>query len=242
MSDKKVDLDTYATQYDNMTRFKPSYHRVQNTTVDYLATYLKNKVNPVIGDFGAGTGELSKRVIGRFPESTIYAVELNPGFYKKLSDKVGEFSGVEAKNGNIEETLFPKDYFDAIAMMHVLNYTANAKVGVAIKRAYEQLKPEGIFVIADIGRVLNMKTHAHEMFKCAYSELGLIGTAVLYFHSLQVLKQNRIFRKNQLKGIHPLHDLESFVKLVESFGFETIIARDDLYLGDDDYVVARKPS
>ncbi|MDZ7698418.1 MAG: class I SAM-dependent methyltransferase [Deltaproteobacteria bacterium] len=127
MKSRTVNLSKYAAQYDNMARFKPSYHEVQTVAIDYLLNFLQNERGVLIEDAGAGTGEFSKRLARRFPQSKIYAVELNLGFYEKLCEKVKEIANVEVVNGNIESKLFPDDYFDAIVMIHVLNYTEHAR-------------------------------------------------------------------------------------------------------------------
>lgn len=241
MENRSVDLTKYATQYDNMARFKPSYHQVQQEAIKCIQAYCHNATEVLIQDAGAGTGELSKRLSQTFREAKIYAVELNPGFFEILSKKVKELENVEIVNGNIESRLFPDNHFDAIAMIHVLNYTENAKDGLAITRAYEQLKPGGVLVIADIGRSLNLKLHLKETLSAAYKELGVFRTIWLYLNSLQVIHQNRSFVKNQEVGIHPMHSLEELCNLISSFGFQIIEKRDDLYLGDDDFVVAQKP-
>ena len=240
MKSRSVNLTKYAAQYDNMARFKPSYHQVQQVAIDYLSTFLRDKVGVVIEDAGAGTGELSWRLARKFPEAKIYAVELNPGFYGRLCEKVKRLENVEVLNEDIESKLFPGNYFDAIAMIHVLNYTQHAREALAIRRAYEQLKPGGILLIADIGRSLNLKAHAKETLSAAYKELGLFRTIWLYLNSLQVIKQNRIFVENQSRGIHPLHDLKDFVAVIELQGFRILEKRDDMYLGDDDFVIAQK--
>ncbi|MDZ7698417.1 MAG: hypothetical protein U5R49_16335 [Deltaproteobacteria bacterium] len=117
-----------------------------------------------------------------------------------------------------------------------------AEEGLAVRKAYEQLKPGGILIIADIGRPLDLKAHSKETMLAAYKELGFLRIVWLYLNSLQVIRQNRIFIENQSKGIHPLHDLEDFVALIELQGFRVLEKRDDLYLGDDDFVVAQKPN
>jgi ubiquinone/menaquinone biosynthesis C-methylase UbiE len=241
MKGRAVDLTKYATQYDNMARFKPSYLEVQQVVADSMERYLQNKTGILIEDAGAGTGELSRKLAERFPESKIHAVEMNSGFYEKLCEKVVRLDNVETVKGDIESKLFDNNHFEVITMIHVLNFTQHAKEALAIERAYEQLKPGGIFIIADIGRILDLKAHAKETLRAAYKAIGLFRTIRLYLSSLQVIKQNRIFVENQRKGIHPLHNLDQFLGLIQSKGFKVLEKRNDLYLGDDDFIVAQKP-
>lgn len=237
---KKVDLVAYAKQYDNMARYKPSYHEVMQVVMDEINLHLDNDGEMIIGDFGAGTGELSIRLANKFPKAIIHAVELNDGFYKKLVEKTNSYTNVKVYHSDIERLNFDHSYFHAITMIHVLNYTAHAREGIAIERAYEQLRTNGVLVIADIGRELNLKAHAKETISACIKEIGIIKTALLYLRSRQVIKQNKTFIENQKKGIHPLHNLDDFVSMIESFGFSVLMKRNDLYLGDDDFVVAIK--
>ncbi len=239
---RKVNLTKYARTYDNMTRFKPSYHEVHDTVVKDFKKYLPPTKRWNIGDFGGGTGELSLRLAPEYKKSTIFAAELNPGFLARLEEKLAEFDNTYAINANIEHPLFQPDSLDGAALIHVLNYTDHAKEGVVIGQIYEQLKPGGLFVTADIGRVLDMEAHKKETIGAAIGAIGYMRTAWMLANSLQVIKQNKRFVEGQKAGIHPTHTLDEFVRLVKFHGFEIISSRDDLYLGHDDYVVAKKPT
>lgn len=240
---RAVNLSKYASAYDNMTRFNPMHKRVMEVTRNYLIHYLNPDKAWNIADFGAGTGEVAWRLGEAFEKSTIHAIENNAGFLEKLKQKVSTYSNVEAVSGDIEEPVFDLESLDAITMIHVLNYTQHAKTGLSIQMAFDQLKRGGIFICADIGRPFDVDKHKAEILKYAKAEIGLIKLVWTYLWSREAVKQNRIFTENQKTNpdIHPTHSLDEFCAMIESKGFEILVRRDDLYLGDDDFVVARKP-
>lgn len=242
MFDQQSELQKYSRQYDNMIRYKPSYHEIMAHVTTTLANHFeaKQQSSPVIGDFGAGTGNLTLRIAERLPEAQIHAVEVNEGFYARMQDKTQKFSNVTTQLDDVETVNFADSYFDAACMIHVLNLTKNAKEGLALERIAQQLKPGGLLVIADIGRVIDIKKHGMEMLKYAWRQEGLRGIYRLYMNNRESTRQNQEFVRFQKSGDYPAHELEQFSALIASKGFEILEARDDFYLGADDFVVARK--
>ncbi len=242
MFDQQGELQKYSRQYDNMIRYKPSYHELMVHVTETLSRHFaaQQQSAPVIGDFGAGTGNLTLRIAEKLPEARIHAVEVNEGFYARMQGKVQSLSNVQTQLADVETVQFAAEHFDAVCMIHVLNLTKNSKEGLALERIGQQLKPSGLLVIADIGRVLDIKRHGMEMVKCAWQQEGLRGLGRLYMNNRESARQNREFVKFQQSGNYPSHDLEQFSHLIASKGFEILEARDDFYLGADDFVVARK--
>lgn len=242
MFDQQGELQKYSRQYDNMIRYKPSYHTLMTHVTETLATHFaaQQQNTPVIGDFGAGTGNLTLRIAEKLPEAHIHAVEVNAGFYARMQDKVQGFAQVYTTQDDVETVSFPDEHFDAVCMIHVLNLTKNAKQGLALERISQQLKPGGLLVIADIGRVLDIKQHSMEMMKCAWQTKGIRGLINLYLNNRESAAQNREFVRFQQSGDYPSHNLEQFSDLIASKGFDILEKRDDFYLGADDFVVARK--
>lgn len=242
MFNQQDELQKYSRQYDNMIHYKPSYHELMAYVTQTLAAHFEtqNTSAPVIGDFGAGTGNLTLRLAQKLPTAHIHAVEVNEGFYARMQDKTRDLANVRLLLADVEAVAFDEGQFDAICMIHVLNLTQNAKEGLALERINRLLKPGGLLIIADIGRVLDLKRHAMEMTACAWRKEGLRGLARLYRNNRESARQNREFVRFQKSGSYPSHDLAHFSALVASKGFDILEARDDFYLGADDFVVARK--
>jgi ubiquinone/menaquinone biosynthesis C-methylase UbiE len=237
----QTDLERYASQYDNLIRYKPSYHQVLSESINALQKRLGDKKEYIIGDFGAGTGNLTERLAMAYSNSKIIALEFNDGFLYQLKRKTSKYSNVSIIKANIEESPIQKNSLDAIVMTHVLRLTKNADKGIALKNAYNQLRSGGYLVIADIGRRLNTKKHAQEILTTAYNQVGLFGLARLYFENLESIRFNKkCSRMEEKLTAHMLHSLEEFEKRIERIGFNILESRDDLYLGDDDFVVAQK--
>ncbi|MFW6014376.1 MAG: class I SAM-dependent methyltransferase [Nanoarchaeota archaeon] len=234
------DLEKYAKEYDNLLNYKPSYKEVLNVALDSL----KNRLPPGdgryrIGELGAGTGNFTKKLASAYPDSEIYALDYCKGFVNQL--KKNRSGNVSIIRGDAEKNNFKEGSLDAIVMIHVLRLTQNADKGYAIQAASEQLKEGGYFITADIGRKLDMKNHGKEILSTAYNELGLLGTFKLYYNSRDAIKFNKKCEEMEDKWPkHMLHTLDEFKNKIEKFNFEILEARDDLYLGDDDFVVAKK--
>lgn len=240
---RKVDLEKYAKAYDNMMRFNPMHKEVIKTVHNDLVNCLGHEHAWNIADFGAGTGLITEKLAKTFSKSTIYAVENSPGFLLKLQDRTIDLDNVIPVFGDVESDIFKPGSLDAIFMIHTLNFTKHAKEARVIDCAFRALKKGGYLICADIGRVLNLKKHKQRVIKYAIESVGITQFLWIYLRNFEAVKQNRIFVENQLadNDIHPLHTLAEFCSLFESRGFEILLKRSDLYLGDDDYVVARKP-
>lgn len=224
-----------------MIRFKPSYHELMAHVASTVSNHFKKAdASPIIGDFGAGTGELSIRLAKALPEAEIHALEVNEGFHARMQDKVSGIANIQPQLANVEDTLFVDEYLDAACMIHVLNLTKKAKQGVALERIAKQLKTGGLLVIADIGRVIDIKKHGLEILKCAWKEQGFSGLISVYLNNRESSRQNKEFVRFQKSPDYPSHNLKAFCDLIESKGFEILESRDDFYLGADDFVVAKK--
>lgn len=237
----QADFSRYARQYENLLRYKPSYHEVLQQALGAITRRLAPDGEHRIGDFGAGTGSLTRMLAGAFPKSTIQAVDFNASFVCMLEQEAKEFRNIQVIQGDVEKKSFPDNHFDAIAMIHVLRLTDNAHKGLAIQSAYDQLKQGGYLVIADIGRKLNQKRHGWEILQTARREIGFLGTAYLFLRTLNAIRFNvKCSRLERTRPENMLHTLDEFCKKIESVGFTILETRDDLYLGDDDFVVAKK--
>lgn len=237
----QTDFSRYARQYDDLLRYKPSYHEVLRQALGAISERLAPDGVHCIGDFGAGTGSLTRMLAEAFPRSMIQAVDFNASFVRMLEEEAVKYPNIQVVQGDVETRSFPDNHFDAIAMIHVLRLTDNAHKGRAIQAAHDQLKEGGYLVIADIGRKLNRKRHGWEIFQTARREIGLWGTASLFMRTLDAVRFNaKCARMERIRPENMLHTLDEFCKRIESTGFAILEARDDLYLGDDDFVVARK--
>ncbi|NJL43781.1 MAG: methyltransferase domain-containing protein [Nitrosarchaeum sp.] len=138
----------------------------------------------------------------------------------------------------MEKTVKRFGEFDIICSIHVINYTGNPKK--AIRVMSKALRTGGLLIIADIGRVLSVRRHGIEIFQALRKKHGLFGSLWRIKDFKEVIRQNRRFRTDQLRGVYPLHNLKEVENWVESTGLKVIKAHSRLYLGDDDYVVAVK--
>jgi ubiquinone/menaquinone biosynthesis C-methylase UbiE len=242
---EQKEYSRYAKAYDNLLKFKPSYHELLDYTIESLIRVMPQKNNCYkIAEFGGGTGNLTQKIATTYSNSQIYSIELNNSFLEILKNKTKKYNNINLIKADIEKNIFSNNSLDSIVMIHVLRLTQNADKGYAIKRAYEQLKPNGYFIIADIGRKLDMKKHGKEIFTAAYKEYGLknfFKIINLFYNNLNSIKFNKKCSKREIeKPKHMLHTLDEFSLKIQKFGFKIIEARDDLYLGDDDFIIAQK--
>ena len=200
----EVNFDIYASKYDSVLKYSPAYNEVLDAALDALAPHVGKDGRAVLGDFGAGTGELTRRLAERYPAAEIVALEMNDGFLDRLRAKVGGRGNVRVVPGDAE-SYDGGACFDAIVMVHVLNLTKHAAELRAIRSIHRSLKPGGVLVIADIGRKLDMKKHALSSLKAVYSDLGLMRTLRFYSQNRDFFAQNKIF----VRGIKHLICIET---------------------------------
>ena len=101
-------------------------------------------------DLGCGTGQLTRRVIERFPAATVVAVDLSPGMLAKAADRLGSIVAERPAivRADAQQLPFPAASVDVVVCtesFHWYRDQAGALSGVA-----RIMRPNGRLLIASI--------------------------------------------------------------------------------------------
>jgi ubiquinone/menaquinone biosynthesis C-methylase UbiE len=109
-------------------------------------------------DVGTGTGILIPyltRAVG--PEGSVTAIDYSENMVQICKTKHSQLKNVSIKLGNIEETAFPTESFDAVICFGVFPHLENKEK--ALRNINRILKPDGKLVIAHALSSQELKAH-----------------------------------------------------------------------------------
>jgi ArsR family transcriptional regulator len=116
------------------------------TGIEWLALAGLLGIDWVVGDLGAGTGQLSANLapmIGR-----VIAVDESAAMLKSLTDRVQDLPNVEVRQGALESLPIENNYLDLAMVVLVLHHVADPALAMA--EVSRVVKPGGRVIIADM--------------------------------------------------------------------------------------------
>jgi SAM-dependent methyltransferase len=247
----KVDWEAYAKEYRLVTIEK---NKAYQEVVARMIEELKKLVPPdaVIEDWGCGPGILVEELAKALPDSKITGVDSEPGMIKEARKNLAGYSNVDFRSEDIE---FCSSYsLDAITIMHTLYCTRSKedpeKPLRILGNAFEALRPGGVLVTADIGRVVEPLDWAEHIYMGVWREEGLEEMLKVVWNSQNAFVANQGIKQKQVEGSYWMHDLRGFERTLLDVGFEIVSSTDQLYnplpekydRGIDDFVVAKRPT
>lgn len=140
--------DAYFHAYDKIAAFSDGILTIATTADEILPKA------GVIGDFGAGTGNVAAILAMLEPKRQILALDFSEYGLKLAETKLQRLTHVE--DGRFETRLFdltkdslPSESLDGAVMNNVL-YTLGENKAMVLKNVFKALKPGAPFVLADV--------------------------------------------------------------------------------------------
>lgn len=148
MADLKEHFNDAAEGYDDL---------INKTLIDYdeMITALINaipdtKTNPRVLDLGCGTGNITKKVLERFPEAHVTCLDLSDKMIEQAKEKLADYDNIEYVNGDFT-IIDIIDKYDAIISSLALHHIATDEDKKEMyKHIYEALENDGVFYNADV--------------------------------------------------------------------------------------------
>ena len=130
----------------------PEYDRSMQMVTKVLEPYLAMKKTTSILDLGAGTGNLSCRVLRAFKNSRVTLVDFSQNMLSEVPDVLAAFPGrYEVRLADFWEMDFPDESFDAVISSFALHHGRGEAVYQGMyKKINRWLKSPGIFVCCDV--------------------------------------------------------------------------------------------
>ncbi|MCA9459327.1 MAG: class I SAM-dependent methyltransferase [Nanoarchaeota archaeon] len=241
----QINWNTYAREYDIMCHNNPEYLKLISTITKKIKKIITGN-NLTLAELGSGTGNFTLNIAKKMSKNNkIISLEYTKEFLDLQKTKIkNENLNTKIKliKNDIRNLPFTYESLDVVLMFHVLNFFKDEERDKILSEIYKTLKPNGYFIISDIGREINVGKWALKLYLNVLKKKGINGLIDFHKNTSEVRKQNQNANKRQKNGTSYLHDLEEFQNYIASFGFKIIHGENTLYGGIDDFVIAQKPN
>lgn len=148
MSDLKEHFNREAEAFDKQVlKNIPKYPEMITALINAIPD---KKENPKILDLGCGTGNITLKVLEKFPNAQITCLDLSENMIKIAKNKLEQYESIEYIIGDFTKTEITEKY-DAIISSLALHHIPNDKEKQEMYHAiYEALNESGVFYNADV--------------------------------------------------------------------------------------------
>ena len=213
-----IDWDAYATQYDLMAKYNPSYHEnieiVRRAVEEFGITE-----NARICDLGAGTGNYIAALSRIRPKASFTHVDFDKVMNDIARDKYLNLGikDVAIHEEYVQRVDFLEETFDLIICVNAL-YAISPQEAV-LRKARRWLRPDGVFIVIDFGRRNRMIDWSWYLLSNLVKEHGVVECAKFLVKSVEIIRQNNRGSKNQEDGSYWLHSTQEFGKALQEAEF-----------------------
>lgn len=146
----RFDNETAAVYSQDSPIYLPDFAAAFALVVESLQNNLPD--SPRFLDLGAGTGNLSRRVLAAIPNSHVTLLDFSPNMLEGTAVVLADYSGrYEPICGDFFETELPAQHFDGVISSFALHHgRSDCEYLRLYKRIYQWLKPGGIFTCCDV--------------------------------------------------------------------------------------------
>jgi tRNA (cmo5U34)-methyltransferase len=172
-------FDLMADQYDEL--FITHMH-AYDTTHEMILTMLpfpKEHTLRVL-ELGVGTGNLTSKVLDRFPQSTVVGYDLSSEMLARARAKLAPVGArVQIHEGDISQVAFPGP-FDAVISAIAVHHVPSPAKPILFHRLYDALRPGGILVLGDAFQAATptLGERYRDLSTAALAQQGITGTPV----------------------------------------------------------------
>lgn len=213
-----IDWDAYATQYDLMAKYNPSYHE----NIEILRGGLDEwgiSDQAQICDLGAGTGNYISALFRSRPQGSFTHVDFDSVMNEIAREKyrnVG-LTDVSIHENYLQRADFPDESFDLIICVNAL-YAMSPREAI-LGKIRKWLKPDGVFFVIDFGRRFRMIDWGWYFISSMIKNHGVVECARFLISCAEIYRQNSRGSKNQQEGAYWLHSTNEFGKALSDAGF-----------------------
>ena len=141
-------FDELAEQYDDLF---VSHMYDYDVTHEMILTMLPFSSADTVRvlELGPGTGNLTQKVLTRFPHSTVVGYDLSEQMLAQARAKLAAFEArLQLCQGDISQTVFPGP-FDAVVSAIAVHHVPPLSKPILFHRVYAALRPGGVLVLGD---------------------------------------------------------------------------------------------
>ena len=130
----------------------PEYDRVLGLAVKALEPFCASKETVSVLDLGAGTGNLSRRILRAFKHSRVTLVDFSQNMLDEVPNVLAAFQGrYEVRQVDFWESEFSNGQFDAVVSSFALHHGRGDRIYQSLYQKINRwLKSPGVFICCDV--------------------------------------------------------------------------------------------
>jgi SAM-dependent methyltransferase len=250
---REVNWSEYAKQYDTLAGGNPWYQQLIHEVSE---RFRQSKLPPTarIADLCCGTANFSRQLITPelYPQASIILYDQDKLSLALAEAKYKEAGFPSSRLQIIHDDIrnyqvhFQQESVDAAIMIHAL-YTipyrceATALKAQFLTATYQMLKPNGLFLIADIGREIKVPEWVLAIGWNLVRRRGLKESLKFLPATNLARKEIRNIQHKQRTGEYQQMSQSELEQLVAASGLHIDEATDRYFRGIDNFIVAHRP-
>lgn len=209
MPDLKKHFNQEAEAFDKQVlKNIPKYPEMLTALINAIPD---NKETPKILDLGCGTGNITQKIMEKFPNAQVTCLDLSENMIEIAKNKLSSYENIEYIIGDFTKTEMTEKY-DAIVSSLALHHIPNDKEKQDMYKAiYEALNINGVFYNAD---VIQGNSTYNEQLNNKIAEQDMLDNGIT---------QEEIIEH---KGKRDANDIPTttynHIKMLENVGFQEI--------------------
>jgi tRNA (cmo5U34)-methyltransferase len=149
MKDVQEHFDSEAEDYDSLIlTLIPNYSEMTDVLVNSIP-FNEKKTFEVL-DLGCGTGNISKKIKERFPNSKIHCVDLAENMVKIAQKKLSNYLDITYEIGDFQNISLNSDYEVIVSSLAMHHLKTDQDKKDVYQKVYESLTSGGVFYNADV--------------------------------------------------------------------------------------------
>ncbi len=149
MKDVQEHFDSEAEDYDSLIlTLIPNYSEMTDVLVNSIP-FNEKKTFEVL-DLGCGTGNISKKIKDKFPNSKIHCVDLAENMVKIAQKKLSNYLDITYEIGDFQNISLNSDYEVIVSSLAMHHLKTDQDKKDVYQKVYESLISGGVFYNADV--------------------------------------------------------------------------------------------
>ncbi len=209
MSHLKEHFNKAANDFDKSANNTiPKYNEMLDALINAIPD---NKENPKILDLGCGTGNITLKILERFPNAEITCLDLSDKMIEIAKDKLKEYDNVNFIIGDFTEYKFEKTYDAIVSSLALHHIPTDEEKQSMYQDIYNALTINGVFYNADV-------TKAHSK----YNEKLNNSIAIEYMIEHGVTKEDMQDHQQKRDSNDIPSTLVTYLTMLNNVGFKEI--------------------
>jgi tRNA (cmo5U34)-methyltransferase len=182
----KEHFEKEAEEFDNtILKLIPKYNEMIDSMISVIPFESSDKFKLL--DLGCGTGNITKTVKEKFPNSVIYCIDIAENMIQMAKIKLEDYNDIEYHVGDFSEVDF-EERFDivvsSLALHHIKTDADKRKFYIKI---YDILKPGGVFMNSDY--VLGSNNSLNKIYRKKWISYMLLNVPESEVHEKWIPKE-----------------------------------------------------